>query len=42
MTVHRLARGWRLGFVVGGGMVRIWTGVWVVTLVDRIGPSKAN
>lgn len=42
MTVCRVVRGWRLGVVVGSGMVRLWVIVWVITLVDSVGASKAN
>lgn len=42
MTVSTVVRGWRLGVVVGSGMVRVWVIRWVVTLYDSVGASKAN
>lgn len=42
MKVERLSAGWRVGVVLGAGMVRVWLFRWIVTLRDSIGPMRAN
>lgn len=40
--MQRVVHGWRLGIVIGSGMIRIWLGKIILTLYDAVGPMKEN
>jgi hypothetical protein len=31
MKTERLKAGWRVGFIIGGGLARLWLWRWIVT-----------
>lgn len=41
MKVEKIALGWRIGFIAGPKMGRLWLGKFILTFWDGLGPMRA-